>query len=92
MKTASPTNKSKKSFTKRVSFTSDEQFNAWIQRFKQQLWQDDPNKVKMVEGIYVDKQYITVDDTTPPRQIRQYATFRKGVSYYYAADEQLELA
>lgn len=72
-------------------FTSDEQFNEWIQTFKQQLWQDDPNKVKLVEGIYVDKQYITVDDTTPPRQIRRYATFRKGVSYYYAADEASEL-
>lgn len=72
-------------------FTSDERFNEWIQTFKQQLWQDDPNKVKLVEGIYVDKQYIPVDDTTPPRHIRQYATFRKGVSYYYAADEAAAL-
>lgn len=72
-------------------FTSDERFNEWIQTFKQQLWQDDPNKVKLVEGIYVDKQYITVDNTTPPQQIRQYATFRKGVSYYYATDKTPEL-
>ncbi len=72
-------------------FTSDERFNAWIQIFKHQLWQDDPNKVKLVEGIYVDKQYIRVDDITPPRQLRQYATFRKGVSYYYAADEESQL-
>ncbi len=68
-------------------FTSDDQFNAWIQSFKHQLWQDDPSKVKLVEGIYVDKQYIAVDDTAPPRQICRYATFRQGVSYYYAADE-----
>ncbi len=72
-------------------FTSDERFNTWIQTFKDQLWQDDPNKVKLVEGIYVDKQYILVDDTTPPRQLRRYATFRKGVSYYYAADESSAL-
>ncbi|GEM_PF-3239467 len=73
-------------------FTSEEKFNEWLQTFRHQLWQDDPAKVKLVEGIYVDKQTISVDDVTPPKQVRKYATFRKGVSYHYANDDHVQLA
>ena len=72
-------------------FSSEKKFNQWLQTFQHELWQDDPTKVKLVEGIYVDKQEVAVDDTTPPQQIREYATFRKGVSYYYAREDQEEL-
>ena len=72
-------------------FSTEEKFNEWLQTFKHQLWQDDPAKVQLVEGIYVDKQTIKVDDTTPPRKLRKYATFRKGVSYYYAHDNEEHL-
>ena len=71
-------------------FTSEQKLEEWLGTFKQQLWQDDPAKVKLVEGIYVDKQNIAVDDTTPPKKLRQYATFRRGVSYYYATDQERE--
>ncbi|MEM8965204.1 MAG: hypothetical protein AAGE93_02230 [Bacteroidota bacterium] len=73
-------------------FTSEEKFSEWLQTFKHELWQDDPAKVKLVEGIYVDKQTISADDTTSPKKIRKYATFRKGVSYYYANDDHMQLA
>jgi hypothetical protein len=73
-------------------FSTEEKFNEWLQTFKHQLWQDDPAKVQLVEGIYVDKQIIKVDDTTPPKKLRKYATFRKGVSYYYASDTDKQLA
>lgn len=69
-------------------FSSEAKFDEWLQTFKHQLWQDDPAKVKLVKGIYVVKQDIKVDDTTPPPKLRQYATFRRGVSYYYAADQE----
>ena len=72
-------------------FSSEEKFNQWLQIFQHELWQDDPTKVKLVEGIYVDKQEVEVDDTTPPQQIREYATFRKGVSYYYARENNRAL-
>lgn len=73
-------------------FTTEQKFNEWLESFKHELWQDDPSKVKLVEGIYVDKQEIKVDDTTPPKRIRKYATFRKGVSYYYASDNKAQIA
>ena len=71
-------------------FSSEQKLDEWLQTFKHQLWQDDPAKVKLVEGIYVDKQKIDVDDTTPPKKLRQYATFRRGVSYYYASNQEKE--
>ena len=71
-------------------FSSEAKFEEWIRTFKHQLWQDDPAKVKLVEGIYVDKQNIKVDDITPPVKLSQYATFRRGVSYYYASDREKE--
>lgn len=71
-------------------FSSEQKLDEWLQTFRHQLWQDDPAKVKLVEGIYVDKQEIKVDDTTPPAKLRQYATFRRGVSYYYASDLEKE--
>jgi len=51
-------------------FSTEEIFNEWLQRLRQQLWQDDPAKVRLVEGIYVDKQTIKADDTTPPKKLR----------------------
>nr|WKN36631.1 hypothetical protein K4G66_30165 [Tunicatimonas sp. TK19036] len=72
-------------------FSTEQKFDEWLQSFKHELWQDDPAKVKLVEGIYVDKQEIKVDDVTPPKQIRKYATFRKGVSYYYASEGDTQL-
>ena len=71
-------------------FSSERKLDEWLQTFQHQLWQDDPAKVRMVEGIYVDKQEIKVDDTTPPAKLRQYATFRRGVSYYYASNPERE--
>jgi hypothetical protein len=73
-------------------FTSERQLEKWLQTFRHQLWQDDPAKVKLVEGIYVEKQRIEVDDTNPPAKLSQYATFRKGVSYYYACDSEQQRA
>ena len=69
-------------------FSTESHYDAWLQTFKHQLWQDDPAKVKLVEGIYVIKEEVEVDNIAPPRKICQYATFRRGVSYYYAADPQ----
>ncbi|MEQ9438488.1 MAG: hypothetical protein RIG62_05550 [Cyclobacteriaceae bacterium] len=72
-------------------FSTEEKFDEWLQTFKHELWQDDPAKVKLVEGIYVDKQEVKVDDTTAPKRLRKYATFRKGVSYYYASESDAQL-
>ena len=69
-------------------FSSEQKLEDWLQTFRHQLWQDDPAKVKLVEGIFVDTQVVEVDDVAPPRKTCQYATFRQGVSYYYANDEE----
>lgn len=69
-------------------FSSERKLDEWLQTFRHQLWQDDPTKVALVEGIYVVQQKISVDDTTPPAKLRQYATFRRGISYYYAGDPE----
>lgn len=72
-------------------FSSERKLDEWLQTFKDRLWQDDPAKVKLVEGIFVDQQEIRVDDTTPPKRLRQYATFRRGVSYYYARENEAHM-
>ena len=72
-------------------FSSERKLDEWLQTFKDHLWQDDPAKVKLVEGIFVDQQEIRVDDTTPPKRLRQYATFRRGVSYYYARENEAHM-
>ena len=71
-------------------FSTQRKLDEWLQTFQDQLWQDDPTKVNLVEGIFVDTERIIVDNTTPPKKLRQYATFRRGVSYYYANDSEKE--
>ena len=71
-------------------FSSERALERWLDTFRHLLWQDDPTKVKLVEGIFVDTQTITLDDTTPPAKLRQYATFRQGVSYYYARNKEAQ--
>lgn len=66
-------------------FSSMEKFQEWYNKFKVKLWEDDKSKVDMVEGIYVRTEEIVLDNTAEPKQISLQATFRNGVSYYYAA-------
>ena len=65
-------------------FSSMEKFHEWYDTFKEKLWEDDPSKVDLVEGIYVQTEELIVDDLTPPERVRSYATFRPDVSYRYA--------
>ena len=65
-------------------FSTREKFNEWVDTFKDQLWEDDPSKVKLVEGVYVVSQEIDLDDMEKPSRLVMHATFRNGVSYKYA--------
>ena len=65
-------------------FSTREKFNEWVDSFKDQLWEDDPSKVKMVEGVYVTSQELEVDNMDKPKRMVMHATFRNGVSYKYA--------
>lgn len=65
-------------------FSSREKFHEWYETFKDKLWEDDPGKVDLAEGIYVETEELDLDDTSPPRRLQTYATFRDGTSYYYA--------
>lgn len=65
-------------------FSSMEKFHEWYNTFKDKLWEDDPAKVDLVEGIYVQTEEVVLDDTTAPERVRLYATFRPDVSYRYA--------
>ncbi len=64
-------------------FSSLEKFQTWYSTFKEQLWKDDEDKVNMVEGIFVVTTEVAIDDLTPPKTLRQHATFQPGISYYY---------
>jgi len=66
-------------------FSSMNEFHTWYDQFKAKLWEDDASKVDLVEGVYVETEEISMNDTTPPRRLRKNATFRDGVSYYYAS-------
>ncbi len=66
-------------------FSSMDKFHKWYDRFKQQLWEDEPSKVDLVEGIYVEVEEMKADDFSVPKSLTKYASFREGVSYYYAA-------
>lgn len=66
-------------------FSSEEKYQQWYNSFKNKLWEDDPKKVDLVEGVYVEKTLLSVDDTSEPVRINLYATFRDGTSYKYAS-------
>ena len=66
-------------------FSSMDKFHKWYDQFKSKLWEDDQSKVDLVEGIYVEVEEMKVDDFSVPKSLSKYATFREGVSYYYAA-------
>ena len=66
-------------------FSTKEKFHEWLDTFKGELWEDDPQKVKLVEGIYVETEEIELDNLEKPRRLRLYASFRNGVSYKYAS-------
>lgn len=65
-------------------FSSREKFHEWYETFKDKLWEDDPSKVDLAEGIYVETEELDLDNTAPPRRLQTFATFREGTSYYYA--------
>ncbi|MDW7692892.1 hypothetical protein R9C00_10825 [Flammeovirgaceae bacterium SG7u.111] len=65
-------------------FSSMDKFHEWYDTFKEQLWEDNQEKVDKVEGVYVKTEELTIDDVNAPSKINQYATFRPGVSYRYA--------
>lgn len=67
-------------------FSSRETFNQWVESFKEELWEDDASKVKLVEGVYVTSQEVSLDDMEKPKRIVTHATFRTGVSYKYACN------
>lgn len=66
-------------------FSSKELFHQWYNSFKEELWEDDPSKVDMVEGIYVKLEEIELDNLAKPKRLKLYATFRPGISYRYAS-------
>lgn len=66
-------------------FSSMEKFNEWYDTFKAELWEDDKTKVDLTEGIYVRTEEVKLDNVEKPAKIRQYATFRNGVSMRYAS-------
>ncbi|MFM7023826.1 MAG: hypothetical protein ACKOXB_12720 [Flavobacteriales bacterium] len=66
-------------------FTSMNEFHKWYDKFKAKLWEDDHSKVDLVEGIYVEVEELKADDLSVPKALSKYASFREGVSYYYAA-------
>jgi hypothetical protein len=66
-------------------FSSEEKYQEWFNIFKDKLWEDDPKKVDLVEGIYVEKTLLNVDDVSAPHTMNLYATFREGTSYRYAS-------
>ncbi len=65
-------------------FSSEESFQNWYDSFKDQLWEDTPGSKDLCEGIYVEKQYVPIDNMAPPKELHKHATFRKGISRYYA--------
>jgi len=66
-------------------FTNMDEFHKWYDKFKAKLWEDDPKKVDLVEGVYVVTEEIKANDTSIPEVLTKYASFRDGVSYHYAA-------
>lgn len=66
-------------------FSSKDKFQEWYDTFKEKLWEDDKTKVEMAEGIYIKVEEIDLDDTSQPKRLAFQATFRDGVSYFYAA-------
>lgn len=66
-------------------FSSEEKYQEWYLTFKDRLWEDDPKQVDLVEGVYVVKTVLDVDNVTPPSRINLHATFRNGTSYRYAS-------
>ncbi len=66
-------------------FSSREKYQEWYDTFKDKLWEDDKSKVEMGEGIYIRVEEIDVDNTSEPKRLALQATFRNGVSYFYAA-------
>jgi len=67
-------------------FSSREKYDEWYQTFKDKLWEDKPGTKDLREGVYVETTHIHVDDTSEPERIQKYATFRKGISHYYAKE------
>lgn len=65
-------------------FSSKEKFYQWYDTFKEELWEDDPDKVSLVEGVYVEMEEVQVDVVDAPMRTKHFATFRPGVSYNYA--------
>jgi hypothetical protein len=65
-------------------FSSEDKYHEWLGTFKKKLWEDDPKKVDLVEGVYVEKQLLNVDDVSEPHRMNVYATFREGTSYNYS--------
>jgi hypothetical protein len=66
-------------------FSSQEKFQAWFDLFKAKLWEDDKNKVKLIEGIYIETEEIELDNMEKPKKLKLYASFREGISYNYAS-------
>jgi hypothetical protein len=66
-------------------FTNMDKFHEWYDKFKAKLWEDDSKKVDMIEGVYVVTEELKTNDNSIPETLSKYASFRDGVSYYYAA-------
>lgn len=65
-------------------FSSMEKFHEWYDTFKDTLWENDPSKVELVEGVYVHLEELELDNTSKPKSVNSQATFRQEVSYKYA--------
>ena len=72
-------------------FTDLEQFTKWYDTFKEELWEDEPTKVKLKEGIYVAMEMahnvgddVELNNTEKPKRLSLYASYREGISYKYA--------
>lgn len=66
-------------------FSSDRKLHEWLDSFKDRLWEHDKSKVDLVEGVYVQIENVEVDDIDAPKVLNKYATFKEGVSQFYAA-------
>ena len=66
-------------------FSTRDKFHQWFNSFKDKLWEYDPDKVEVIQGIYVKVEEVEVDDMSPPENLGLFAKFNKELSYKYAS-------
>ena len=66
-------------------FSSMAKYKEWFNTFKHELWEDDITKVDLMQGIYVKTEKVELDNVDKPQKVKQYATFRNGISMKYAS-------